>query len=181
MERLQPRYENQNAKATNFARKLLKLALWSFLVCMGVVGLWFTVVWSLPEEIPVEVTVQAEVSPLRPETSDLHGSASIRVSGILTHYTLANEKDVLRGELEVEGSKLSVAVEFAPGEEFGLYTPENQDWQLLISKDGQLLMLRMPGKEDGDMLYRAVGDPAAASQKWQQVSDAHPEWMKLFE
>ncbi len=169
MERLQPRNNMQNTTMT-LAKKLLRIAFWCGFVVMSLVGLWFTVVWSMPQETAVEHSLQGAYY-------EQGQQQEIRIQGTYAHYMLANQPDSFRGYLTVGDTQYYVELQIEMGQTFGCTRKEGNDgYALLLSRDQKTLFFQ----DAADRILIAPGDQTTADGFWKLLNE-NPEWAEAFD
>lgn len=172
MERLQPRQQTESSGMENAARVLLKLAFWSFVVVMGLLGLFFTVSWTTPQEMKVDESLQGAYYAQEFGTGEV-----ARLQGTYQHYTLGNEPDSFQGEFTLGGNTYAVNLEFPLGQAYSFCHEEGKNgFSLLMSRDRKVLLF-----QDGeDKLWIAPADTATLADI-QKLLEENPHWENLID
>ncbi len=137
MERLDQRREMPNT-----VQKLFKISLYCVLGFFTLLGLWFTVQYSVPGESPVDVKLE------RAQLVGEDGAAQpveATLTGTYRRYRLGNENDEFFGTLNFDGRELEISVFFVPGAAYGL--ADTALGPVLLSRDGKCLLLEFTMQE----------------------------------
>ncbi len=164
MERL-----NQRRDAPNTVNKLFRLMLYCVLGFFTLLGLWFTIQYSNPVEIAVDVKLESL------SLTDGSGTRTVEATlqGTCRRYRLGNEKDEFSGTLAFEGREVEIKVSFVPGDRYGV--ADTALGPVLMSRDGKALLLEFTEQAQLCLLHTVdnLQDMTAAIAQQE-------EWDKMF-